>query len=146
MRYRLAVLGAVVLGIGCGSGDASGLLLGTWGGYGGTVTASRNGMLVSLSCGAEIRIAHPVFVGETGAFRVADSLRGSLSGGERDTIPEKPRVSPIEVEGTLRGDHLDIALGFIAPASDLSTVTAIGSVVVFNGDRGKPAAAVACRA
>lgn len=143
MRYRLAVLGAVVLGIGCGSGDAPGLLLGTWGGYGGTVTASRNGMLVSLSCGAEIRIAHPVFVGETGAFRVADSLRGSLSGSQRDTLPGRP-VDAVSLSGTLSGDRLRIAIE--SPQVDDTTLVAgFGPLVIFDGERGQAPPGVVCR-
>jgi len=147
MRRKLMAAALVVLAAGaCSTGDTPGLLLGSWGGSGGgTVAATRNGVVISLPCSATIRIVHPVIVGESGEFIVLDSLRGSLGAGERDTMPVPPPVVPVLVDGTVQGDHLSIALGFIAPANDSTTITAGGAMVVFDGQRGQAAGAAVCR-
>jgi hypothetical protein len=139
----LAVLAVAMPVAACTSELDSTVLAGTWGGDAGQVTASLNGVVATLTCGAVLRIAHGVVLDSTGTFITTDSLLG-WPAGARDTVPQVVPVS-VNVIGTATGDKLDILLPLVQNSGSSSVVTAGGAVVLFDGRRGQPAGESACR-
>jgi hypothetical protein len=143
MKLPLTVL-AVALALplaACTSDLGPGPLSGNWGGSSMLVQATPAGIIMTLGCGAIVRISHGVVLDSSGAFSVLDSLRGSLDGAERDTLPGRP-VVPALVSGQLSGDVLSVALTLDLPTPEAPVTTGAGPVFV--GRRGQPAVAPAC--
>lgn len=142
-NLRVALLAIALPITACTSELDSTVLAGTWGGDAGQVTASLNGVVATLTCGAVLRIAHGVVLDSTGTFIATGSLLG-WPAGARDTIPDLVPVA-VEVIGTAKGDNLSIALPLGQNSASSSTITVIGAVVLFDGRRGQPAGESACR-
>ena len=118
----------------CTSEPFSGELSGSWGGAQMFVSATPASVTMTLGCGATVRIPHGLVVDASGAFRITDSLRGSLDGLAHDTLPGRPVIA-VAISGTLTGDRLVVRLesplltGQIAPG---------WWTAIFDGRRGQP--------
>jgi hypothetical protein len=134
MKLPLTVLAVALPLAACTSDLGPGPLTGNWGGSSMLVQATSAGVVMTLGCGAIVRISHGVVLDVRGSFAVLDSLRGSLDGAERDTLPGRP-VVPALVNGQLTGDVLTIDLTLNFPD---------GAGPIFEGRRGQPAVAPAC--
>jgi hypothetical protein len=134
MKLPLTVLTVALPLAACTSDLGPGPLSGSWGGASMQVSATPAGVVMTLSCGANVRIAHGVLLDGAGRFTVQDSLRGSLAGGApRDTLPGGPilPVEPALITGQLTGDLLTISL-------QLNSATiAAGVPITFEGHRGQ---------
>jgi hypothetical protein len=138
----LAALAAVLALAACSS-EPFGPLEGSWGGTSMQVTATRSSVVMTLGCGAVVRIMHPVFVDGGGSFTVMDSLRGSFDGEAHDTLPGHPVVA-LSIVGKVTGDAISITLPLsaVAPGEPPNPGT---QLVVLDGRRGQPEAELVCR-
>lgn len=100
---------SLVLGA-CAAGDNPGDVLdGNWAGADGRVIAGSHGVLITFACGAVVRIPSAVRFEEVGHFSVVDTVRGTLDGSARDTLPGHP-LYPYRFDGYIAGDQLTIYL------------------------------------
>lgn len=138
MKLPVALFALAALLSACINDFAPGPLVGDYGGEDMQVAATANGVVMTLGCGAVVRIAHPVVLDASGSFRVLDSLRGSLDGGARDTLPEMPRAAAL-ITGNIKDDVLTINL-------DLgNSAMGSGQQITFSGRRGQLENGAICR-
>lgn len=134
MKVSLTLLALAAPLTACNSDLNFGPLNGNWGGASLQVSATPARIAITLTCGANIQIAHGVLVDGAGRFSVLDTLRGSLRGGSYDTLPGPPtlRAVPTLITGQLTGDAMTITFQMNYPAT---TTTAS---YPFYGHRGQP--------
>lgn len=136
-----AFAGALTL-TACNSEPFPGPLNGNWGGDAMQVTATRSSVVMTLGCGASVRIMHAVILDNSGKFAVTDSVRGSFDGGMRDTLPNHP-VATAQITGFVSGDVLTVSVDPIigdVPSSDTDA-----GAPIFTGHRGQPETELICR-
>jgi hypothetical protein len=105
MKSTISMILALSLAA-CSSDVGGDPLTGTWGGMSFQVSATRESVTIALSCGAVVRVRHAIIPDASGRFTVRDSVRGSIDGGARDTLPGRPE--PAVIGGQLSGDLLTI--------------------------------------
>lgn len=134
MKLPLTALAIAIPLAACMGDLSSGPLSGNWGGASLQVTATPARIAMTLTCDANIQIAHGVLVDGAGRFTVLDTLRGSLAGGMFDTLPGPPTHPAVAVliTGQLTDDVVTISLQVNYPAT---TTTA---PLTFTGRRGQP--------
>jgi hypothetical protein len=134
VKLRLTMLALALPLAACTSDLGSGPLSGNWGGTGMQVSATPGSIVMTLTCGANVRVAHGVLLDGAGGFSVLDSLRGRLGGGApRDTLPGGPAfpVVPALITGHLAGDVLTVSLALNYTAGTTTTP------ITFDGKRGQ---------
>ncbi len=137
MKLPFAVLAIAASVAACSSDSESGPLTGTWGGQSMSISATPTGTVtITLTCGANIKVSHPIMIDASGKFSIVDSLRGNLGGGgATDTLPGVLPHSPVqavELDGQISGDLPSVTLTF-----DLAT----GNVTLpftFTATKGQP--------
>ena len=134
MKLSLSFLAIAASLTACSSESEAGPLTGTWGGPSMSVSATSGTVVVTLTCGANIKVSHPIMLDAAGRFSIVDSLRGNLAGGATDTLPGLPAhpVQAVEIDGQISGDVLSLSITL-----DLAS----GSVTlpfVFQATRGQP--------
>jgi hypothetical protein len=142
-QFPLVVLAGALMFTACSSEPFPGTLEGSWGGSQMQVTATRSSVVMTLGCGAVVRIMHPVFVDGGGSFTVMDSLRGSFDGGARDTLPGRPALA-VSIAGKVTGDMISITLPLSAVSPGVPPNPGYGTVA-FDGRRGQPETELVCR-
>jgi hypothetical protein len=138
----IAVLASALTLTACSS-EPFGPLEGSWGGASMQVTATRSSVVMTLGCGAVVRIMHPIFVDGGGSFTVMDSLRGSFDGGAHDTLPGRPAVA-VSIVGKVTGSVLSITLPLSAVTPGAPLNPGYGTIA-FDGRRDQPEADLVCR-
>lgn len=125
MKLPLTFLALAASLTACSSSDSeSGPLSGIWGGPSMSVSASSGTVLVTLTCGANIKVSHPIMLDASGKFSIVDSLRGNLGGGgATDTLPGVLPHSPVqavEIDGQISGDVLSVTLTLDLTTGDVT--------------------------
>jgi hypothetical protein len=113
MKLPLSFLAIAAALTACSSDSESGPLTGTWGGPSMSISAASGAVTITLTCGANIKVSHPIMVDASGKFSIVDSLRGNLAGGATDTLPASLPARPVqavEVDGQISGDVLSLTL------------------------------------
>jgi hypothetical protein len=135
MKLPLTCLAVAAALTACSSDSESGPLTGTWGGPSMSVSAASGAVTITLTCGAKIKVSHPIMLDASGRFSLVDSLRGNLGGGSpTDTIPglSKIPIQAVEVDGQISGDVLSLTLTL-----DLTTGN-ITVPITFTATKGQP--------
>lgn len=140
MTIRSTMFAAATVALwGCGSEPMPGMLNGNWGGANMAVSATSRAVVMNLGCGAIVRLKHGLFLDGSGRFAVVDSLRGSIGGGMRDTLPEHPVVVAL-ISGRLVDDVLTVNVDLNYNAAPT------GDEIVVSGRRDQPEEGMVCRA